>query len=250
MQEQNLNFFKFKNCNFIKEQHLLRERLDILQEKIGYQFKDIDLLKGALTHSSSSGNFSNERLEFLGDRVLGLTISEYLYHNFIEEEGCLAKRLNFWVSRKSCADIAKKIDLGSSLFISQSEESNGGRKKDNILGNACEALIAAIYIDGGFESAREVILTLWHELLVTPTQVIDNKSALQEWTQSLGLGLPKYEVVNRSGTDHAPIFTVKVFVPTKGDTMATGKNKRLAEHEAAKKFLEIIHKQEQDDDFF
>ena len=231
----------------------LQTRMEALEERINYTFKNPDLLKGALTHSSANTDFSNERMEFLGDRILGLVISDFLYNNFIEEEGCLAKRLNFWVSRASCAEIAKQIQLGKALIIAPSEEENGGRTKETILGNACEAIIAAIYLDSNFETAKEIVLQLWESIITRPVPMTDNKSALQEWSQAQGLGLPKYEIVERTGPDHAPTFKVKVNIKNTEPTFGTGQSRRTAEHAAAKIMLEHIQQQvdeEEDEGFF
>ena len=230
--------------------HNLRTRMEALEERINYTFKDPDLLKSALTHSSANTDFSNERMEFLGDRVLGLVVSDFLYNNFIEEEGCLAKRLNYWVSRASCAEVAKKIQLGQAIILAPSEEENGGRTKETILGNACEAIIAAIYLDSDFSTAKEIVLQLWDSIIKRPVPMTDNKSALQEWSQAQGLGLPKYTIVERTGPDHAPTFKVRVDIKDTEPTFGIGQSRRAAEHAAARIFLDRIKETEANDDFF
>jgi ribonuclease III len=220
----------------------LKPKLQTLQENINYFFKDITLLETALCHRSVHNNMSNERLEFLGDRVLGLVIAEYLYVNFIEDEGKLAKRLNFWVCKQSCAEAAKKIDLGRFLNLAPSEDEGGGRKRNALLGDACEALIAAVYLDSDFTVARQLVLFLWEEILKAPTAMIDAKSELQEWTQSLGIGLPEYSIITREGPDHNPLFTIKVTVSGYGEAIAQGKSRRQGEYEAALTFLQTVAK--------
>ena len=216
----------------------LKTKLEILQERINYFFKDETLLKTALSHRSINQNISNERLEFLGDRVLGLVISEYLYLNFSENEGVLAKKLNVFVCKKSCADAAQKIDLGHFLILASSEDEDGGRKRNTILGDACEALIAAIYLDSNFETAKKFVLFLWDDMLKAPITKIDAKSDLQEWSQSLGLGIPQYVILDKQGPDHSPIFTVQLTIHSHGDVTAKGHSRRQAETEAALIFLE------------
>ena len=212
--------------------HPLKTRFQALEERLCYKFKNPDFLKSALIHSSANVN-SNERMEFLGDRVLGLIMSDYLYKNFDKEEGYLAKKLNHWVSRVSCAEVARMIGLGDALMLAPSEDDSGGRKKETILGDACEAVIAAIYLDGGFEAAQKTVLHLWTPLMDRPMQITDSKSSLQEWSQARNLGLPEYKIISRSGPDHAPIFRVQVFVKTIGHAIGQGTSRRMAEHEAA-----------------
>lgn len=217
----------------------LKTRVEVLEEKLHYKFKNPNLLTSALTHSSANIN-SNERMEFLGDRVLGLVMTDYLYKNFDKEEGYLAKKLNYWVSRVSCAEVARMIGLGDALMLAPSEDDSGGRKKETILGDACEAVIAAIYLDGGFEAAQKTVLHLWSSLIDRPMQITDSKSALQEWSQARNLGLPDYKIIARSGPDHAPIFRVQVFVKTMGHAVGQGTSRRTAEHEAATLLLEQL----------
>jgi ribonuclease-3 len=183
---------------------------------------------------------SNERLEFLGDRVLGLVISEYLYLNFLEDEGKLAKKLNFFVCKQSCANAANKIDLGNFLILAQSEDEGGGRQRYALLGDACEALIAAVYLDSDLETVRKVILFLWKEILTCKTHTIDAKSDLQEWTQSLGLGLPEYTLLDKQGPDHNPLFTVGVIIIGHDMITAQGTSRKQAEVHAALAFLNYL----------
>ena len=187
-----------------------------LAGRIGYTFKDASFLKRALTHSSSGGRSSqkkksdNERLEFLGDRVLGLVIAEILISRFPDStEGELAPRFNALVRKEACADVARQIDLGSDLIMSQGEAQAGGRRKEAILGDACEALIAAIYSDGGLEAARAFIQRFWlSRLEAVEVPPRDPKTMLQESLQSRGMAPPEYKLRERGGPDHAPVFTI------------------------------------------
>lgn len=221
----------------------LKTRIEKLQEVIGYQFKNSDLLERSLCHRSFSYRPSNERLEFLGDRVLGLVITEYLYINFQDEnEGQLSKKMNFWVCKKACARAARKIDLGSYITMSSHEDEGGGRNNSAILGDACEALLAAIYLDGGLDPVRKLILYLWEEILGDEDIIVDPKSELQEWAQGKGYGLPEYALLEKQGPDHAPNFTVKVTIKGHGKATAEGKSHKRAQNAAALKFLNKIKK--------
>lgn len=198
-------------------------------------------MKRALSHASA-GDLSNERLEFLGDRVLGLVVAERLYADFPSvSEGGLAVRLNALVRRETCAKIAEAAGLGPHLLMASSESSSGGRKKGAILAGACEALIAALYLDGGIEAARGFILRFWQEAFATlGIELRDAKTALQEWAQSGALKSkvqPAYAVTERKGPDHAPIFTVEVGIPGLDPERGEGATKRDAEQEAARKML-------------
>ncbi len=216
-----------------------------LADNVGHRFADETVLKNALTHSSFHGVRAHsqmqdfERLEFVGDRVLGLVISTLLYEAFPNsDEGGLATRFNLMVRKETCAQVARDIDLGSYLLMSPGEQDAGGRQKQAILGNACEALIAALYFDGGLDVARQFITKYWEPYLdqvVKPPQ--DAKTALQEWAQSKGLSTPKYSVVDRQGPDHAPNFTMSVEVEGLDGDQAEGSSKRLAEQAAAERLL-------------
>ncbi|MCP1336106.1 ribonuclease III [Futiania mangrovi] len=225
-----------------KTSPLSPEQTQALESAIGHSFSDRMLLTRALTHSSREGERSNERLEFLGDRVLNLVIAEALFHRFErEEEGGLATRLNALVRKETCAEVAKAVGIGPVLRLSPGEKETGGREKPAILGDACEALIAAVLLDAGFEAARAMVLGLWADYLdgvAKPPR--DPKNALQEWTQGRGLGFPDYEVVGREGPDHAPVFTVAVRVRGYPEARASGPSRRAGEQAAAKLMLEAI----------
>ncbi|MGB0749350.1 MAG: ribonuclease III [Magnetospiraceae bacterium] len=220
-----------------------------LQAALAHSFHDSDLLQTALTHASLAAvtgkSLNNERLEFLGDRVLGLVIARLLFDHFPkEDEGRLARRLAALVSRETLAVVAGQINLGAYLRLSQSEEDSGGRENPGMLANCCEAVIAALYLDGGMEAAAGFIERHWTPLLEELVQAPkDSKTALQEWAQARGLGLPEYSEVARSGPDHAPIFTIQVAVSGYPASRAEGPSKRVAEREAATVLLSRLEKE-------
>jgi ribonuclease III len=223
-----------------------------LESKLEYTFKRQGLLELALTHSSVAGGRgqqnqsnaqSNERLEFLGDRVLGLTIAELVYSTFPDEpEGHLARRFTALVRREALAVIGGKLGIIEHLNLSQSERDAATEKaKDSIVADACEALIAAIYLDGGYEAASKFILRHWTALMDTDlSPPMDAKTALQEWGQGRGMPLPTYVETDREGPAHAPMFTVKVSMNDGQEAIGHGKSKRSAEQEAAKHLLEQL----------
>lgn len=211
---------------------------------IGYQFDDPQLITRALTHASFSSptRGNNQRLEFLGDRVLGLVISEALLgHDAQADEGVLAPRFNALVRKETCADVAREIGLGEVLKLGKSEMMSGGRRKGALLGDGMEALIAAVYLDGGLEAARDLILRLWNTRVTSVAEdARDAKTALQEFAQASNLPIPKYEVVRRSGPDHAPIFCISVSLESGDQAEAEAGSKRHAEQAAAKILLERL----------
>ncbi|MEZ5924388.1 MAG: ribonuclease III [Hyphomicrobiaceae bacterium] len=217
-----------------------------LELALGHRFKRKALLEQALTHASArEGNGAapdNERLEFLGDRVLGLVIAEVICEQFPEaSEGDLARRFNRLVRRETCAAVATEIGLGPHLVMSVSEHGSGGRAKSNILADACEALLGALYLEAGFEKTRDVIRALWSDHIDGATAVrADPKTALQEWAQSIGPDLPQYKEVKRAGPQHAPSFTAEVRIKGQDPAAGTGPNKRQAEQAAAKAMLERL----------
>lgn len=218
------------------------DALKILQEKAGYIFSDTKLLTKALTHPSLSGNSDvspYERLEFLGDRVLGLVIADMLMREFPNEgEGAIAKRHTAVVQRKALAQIAGEISLGGFLLLSQGENDSGGRQKDTILADALEALIGAIYLDGGLTPVAAFIRRYWMPLVrehETPPE--DPKTTLQEWAQAQEKPLPQYEVIAQTGPAHEPVFDVRLTVEGLAPVVASGGSKREAEKEAARALL-------------
>ena len=227
--------------------------LDTLEEKLNVTFKDKSKLINALVHSSytneNSGLVSNERLEFLGDAVLGLIIAEKLYAALPESgEGDLTRKRAALVSRDSLARLARRIGLGEYLLLGKGEEATGGRDKMVSLSGAIESIIAAIYLDRGLEETRDVILELMAEDIsrVTATiREIDYKSQLQEFTQAGGKGVPVYRLAGETGPDHARVFTIEVLVRDMVFGCASGKSKKIAETEAARKALESMQKTEE-----
>jgi ribonuclease III len=214
-----------------------------LEQALGYTFKSRQTLDRALTHSSTRSDRKvaedNERLEFLGDRVLGLAIAELLVEREpAATEGILARRFNRLVKRETCALVGRNLNIGRALRLSQSEEESGGRNKDTILADAVEALLGAIFLEAGFETVREVVRQLWAPLLDgLPDMVTDAKSALQEWAQGQGLALPQYVETQREGPDHAPVFTTEVRIAGKVPARGSGASKRQAEQSAAAALL-------------
>lgn len=219
-----------------------------LEATIGYAFKDKTLAMMALTHSSYGDGrrkFSNnERLEFLGDRVLGLLTAERLYEVCDGDEGSMARRLNALVRKETCAHIARQINLGEALLISPSEIKQGGRDKTSILGDACESLLAALYLDGGYEGVQAFYNKFWEAEVkkVTTISAKDPKTELQERASAGGYGVPGYVVIERSGPDHRPLFTVEVKVEGLAEAHGTGKSKKDAERYAAIHLLENWHR--------
>ncbi len=214
-----------------------------LEQKTGYTFADKSLLDGALTHISAlsvkNRVASYQRLEFLGDHVLGLVVSELLFRGFPNaDEGELSRRLADLVRKETCADVARSIDLGASIKLGASEANAGGRQRIAILADVCEALIGAVFLDGGYQSAMAVVEQLWGERLRTPASPVrDPKTALQEWAQARGLPTPSYREISRSGPHHDPEFRVAVLLPELMPAEGLGRSKRAAEQAAAAALL-------------
>ena len=212
----------------------------VLEEALGRAFTDRELFERALTHPSvGEGQRSvahYERLEFLGDRVLNLLAAERLLELYPEApEGALSPRLAALVNGRACARVARRLGLGAALRLSGGESKTGGRDKDTILGDACEALLAAVYIDGGLDAARAIFRRAWTEELAAldGVRAREPKTELQEWAQGRGLPLPAYSVVSRTGPDHAPSFTVEVSVEGLPPERGEGRSRQDAEKAAA-----------------
>ena len=220
------------------------EAIRSFEQRLGYEFSNLSLLVEALTHSSIASDFrkDNQRLEFLGDRVLGLVMAEALLEiDQTAPEGTLAPRFNALVRKETCAEVARQIELGGVLKIGRSEMLSGGRRKDALLGDGMEAVIAAIYKDGGFEVAKTIIINLWGDRIKNVKgDARDAKTMLQEWAQARGQNPPNYEVMSQSGPDHAPDFLVKVILDSGETSEALAGNKRQAEQMAAKALLQKI----------
>ncbi|WP_296817017.1 ribonuclease III [Brevundimonas sp.] len=221
-----------------------RGAVEALQTRLGHVFSTPELLERALTHPSVGEGGKAvpdyQRLEFLGDRVLGLLTAERLSADYPKaDEGELSKRLHALVDRDSCARVARRLEVGPALRLSPGETKTGGRDKDGILADAAEALMAAVYLDGGIEAARAVFERIWADELASggrPRQS-NPKSALQEWAQGRGLPLPVYEVIGRTGPDHAPVFSVQVTVEGVEPMIAQGRSRQEAEKAAATAML-------------
>ena len=215
-----------------------------LQVRIGYHFADPDLLSRALTHSSAISpgkrvERSYQRLEFLGDRVLGLVVADMLYRRFPKaNEGEMSRTLNTLVRKETCAVIARRLAIGPEMILGESEARTGGAQKEAILGDVTEAIIGAIYLDGGLEEARSFIERHFEEFIADgQTHRADAKTTLQEWAQARGLEPPVYALVERTGPDHAPEFTIAIDLAGFDRISATGPSKKIAEHKAAEDFL-------------
>ena len=214
-----------------------------LEDRIGYKFADKTLLERALTHISalSGGSRTNsyQRLEFLGDHVLGLVISDMLYGMFPRaNEGELSRRLSDLVRKETCAEVARAMDLGPVLKLGSSESNAGGRLRTTILGDACEALVGAVFIDGGYKAAEKLVEAFWKERTQKPLRSLrDPKTMLQEWAQARGLPTPAYQEVARTGPHHKPKFNVTVMLPDRPAAEGTGTSKRAAEQAAAAAML-------------
>jgi len=224
-----------------KEPRPRRRRGDgSLEERIGYRFSNAALLDSALSHISSLKGARNragsyQRLEFLGDHVLGLVVSDMLFRAFPKaDEGELSRRLADLVRKETCAEIARTIDLGAVIRLGASEVNAGGRTRPAILADVCEALIGAVYVDGGFPAAAALVGRLWQARMKTKAQPLrDPKTLLQEWAQARGLPTPAYREIARSGPDHDPQFRVAVQLPQLAPAEGSGRSKRAAEQAAA-----------------
>ncbi|WP_244511872.1 ribonuclease III [Bosea robiniae] len=212
-----------------------------LEAVLGHRFADQSLLATALTHMSAEDSrlASYQRLEFLGDRVLGLSVAELLFRQFPQsEEGNLSRRLADLVRKETCAEVAEGWNLGQFMRLGEGEILGGARKNKAILADACEAIIGAVFIDGGYEAARALIERAFGERMLKPVRPLrDAKTALQEWAQGKGYPTPTYSERGRSGPDHAPVFVVAAKITGLADAEARGPSKRLAEQAAAEAFL-------------
>ena len=215
-----------------------------LTARLGHDFADRDRLECALTHPSAASRArpDNQRLEFLGDRVLGLVIAEALLEAHPgEAEGGLAPRYNALVRRETLAEIAEDVGLGEHLRLARSESLSGGRRKAAILADAMEAVIAALYLDGGITAARRFILAEWAERLTAGGGApVDAKTRLQEWAQARGMAPPDYALERRGGPDHAPRFTVRATLATGESATGTDRSKKQAEQAAAAALLAAL----------
>jgi ribonuclease III len=228
--------------------NLRAEAVAALETRIGRPFNDKALLERALTHASVGegapvgvhGPRDNERLEFLGDRVLGLLVAERLTREYpTADEGQLSSSLHALVDKTACARVGEALGVGPALRLSPGETKTGGRRKAGVIADAVEALLAAVYLDGGLDAARAFFDRAWaEELSAPPSRTVTNpKSALQEWAQGKGRPLPTYRVADRTGSDHAPTFTVEVEVEGVQPLTAQGRSRQEAEKAAATALL-------------
>lgn len=221
------------------------EAVEALTRALGHVFRNPERLEQALTHPSvgeGSGRVSgrpvidNQRLEFLGDRVLGLLTAERLMADFpAADEGEMSSRLHPLVDKTACARAAERLGVGPALRLSPGESKQGGRRREGALGDAMEAILAAVYLDGGLDAARAVFERAWAEdLAAPPPRAVSNpKSALQEWALGRGLTLPAYRIVDRRGADHAPVFTVAAEIAGLEPLTGQGRSRQEAEKAAA-----------------
>lgn len=214
-----------------------------LEERLGYRFKDKSLLELALTHKSAvtgkARTLSNQRLEFLGDRVLGLAVSEMLYRQFPNNlEGDLSQRHTALVRNETCVEVALLLGLGSCLKLGAGERNSGGERNHSILGDACESVMGAIFLDGGYGAAFTMVERYWRPLMTASAEAPrDAKALLQEWALGRGLPVPNYREVERSGPDHRPVFRVAIELPGLMPAEGVGPSKRDAERAAAAMML-------------
>jgi ribonuclease-3 len=227
-----------------KEPRRRKRGATVLEDRIGYRFTDAAMLEIALTHISALKGARNrassyQRLEFLGDHVLGLVISDMLYRAFPKaDEGELSRRLADLVRKETCAEIARTIDLGAAIRLGSSEANAGARTRPAILADVCEAVIGAVYLDGGYKASEGLVERLWQVRMRGTAQPLrDPKTVLQEWAQGRGLPTPVYREVARSGPDHDPEFRVAVQLPSFAPTEGSGRSKRGAEQAAAAAML-------------
>jgi ribonuclease-3 len=213
-----------------------------VRRQLGHEPKDLRLFELALTHSSVAGPGSYERLEFLGDRVLGMVIARALYDRYPDEpEGNLSKRYNALVDRVTCAENGREIGVPAFVRLGKQAREDGASQSDNVVGDVVEALIGALFLDGGLEAAEQFILRQWEPDLAVQARAPQHpKSALQELAASRQVKAPTYEVLERTGAHHAPKFTVRVSVPKLGEATAEGASKQEAETAAAAALLDQL----------
>lgn len=225
----------------------MSNNIKLLEKSLGYEFKDKKLITEALTHKSYKKPYDNERLEFLGDAVLDLVVGEYLYKKFSKSaEGNLSKIRASLVNETGFDKLARFLDLGQYILLSNAEENNGGREKSSLLSNAFEAIMGAIYLESGLEVVNAIAIDLIeknHKEISLDSLFSDYKTLLQELTQSLFGITPEYEVVASRGPDHQKEFEIAVSIQDKEYARAIGKSKKIAQQEAAKIAIDILREQ-------
>ena len=219
----------------------MEKKLNILERIIRYNFKKKSLLEKALTHKSYNNKINNEKLEFLGDRVLGLTISESLLEKYPEEkEGVIDKKFANLVNKKTCSLIAKKIDLKKFIYLGSSHKRHD-RSSNKITSDCLEAIVGAIYLDGGLKFAEKFIQYFWEEyLLKSNITLIDSKTKLQEFSLKKFKVLPKYIFSKKTGPQHRPLFKTEVHIPNSKKVIGIGSSKKNAQQDAANKLLKLL----------
>ena len=220
----------------------MEKKIKELEKIIKYNFKKFSLLKKALTHKSFDNNYNNEKLEFLGDRVLGLVISEKLLEKYPDEkEGIIDKKFANLVNKKTCLLIAKKINLKKFILLGSSNKKLG-RSADKISSDCLEAIVGAIYLDGGLKTVEKFIFNFWEEyLLKSSITLIDSKTKLQEFSLKKFKELPKYIFFKKTGPQHRPLFKTEVQIPNSKKIIGIGSSKKNAQQNAAAKLLKILN---------
>ena len=220
----------------------MEKKFNILEKIIKYNFKRKSLLEKAVTHKSFNNYINNEKLEFLGDRVLGLTISEILLEKYPDEkEGVIDKKFANLVNKKTCSLIAKKIDLKKFILLGSSHRKLD-RSSDKITSDCLEAIVGAIYLDGGFKFAKKFIHHFWEEyLLKSNITLIDSKTKLQEFSLKKFKVLPKYIFSKKTGPQHRPLFKTEVQIPNSKKVIGIGSSKKNAQQDAANKLLRLLN---------
>ncbi len=225
----------------------MSKSIDSLEEKLGYKFKDKKLIIEALTHKSYKQPYDNERLEFLGDAVLDLIVGEYLYKKFSKsDEGKLSKIRASLVNEAGFDKLARALNLGDYILLSNAEDNNGGREKPSLLSNAFEAIIGAIYLESGLKTVEQIAIKLIeanHEEISLDSLFRDFKTTLQELTQARFGMTPEYKVISSRGPDHLKEFEVGVFIQDKEYARAIGKSKKIAQQEAAKEAVKLLNEE-------
>ena len=222
----------------------MKKNIELLEKTLNYKFKTHKLIIEALTHKSHKQPYDNERLEFLGDAVLDLVVGEYLFNKFPKsDEGMLSKIRASLVNESGFDKLARSINLGDYIHLSNAEENNGGREKSSLLSNAFEAIMGAIYLESGLDKVKEIAIDLIeknHEEISLDSLFKDYKTTLQELTQARFGLTPEYKVVASRGPDHKKEFEIAVFIEDKEYAKAVGKSKKIAQQDAAQKTIEIL----------
>jgi ribonuclease III len=219
-----------------------RDLARFIANTLAYQPRDLSLFRMALTHSSTSTGESYERLEFLGDRVLGLVVAQCLYERFPSEpEGSLSGRFNVLVARETCGEIGRGLGLPTWIKLGKQAREDGASQSDNVVGDVVEALIGALFVDGGLDAAQRFVRSAWSEKIDNQDSAPKHpKSALQELAAARGLAAPEYELIGRSGPPHRQRFTLRVIIPGAGEAEAEGSSKQEAETAAAAALLQRL----------